>query len=211
MQDWNIKIGQLSSSIEKYALTAEIHKHRSTTLANRVKSIVETISKSNLNPATINDIRVKGCLSLLDVCFEEINVYFQILQQQDNALGKRVKRYGSDEETFSKWNETLQTCCEDLNLTSLEQIFDSSRDLEDFNTDVKNLNINLKNIVEKVVDLFGTPEQAIEAIQKLLNQQQSQRTQYKTQQSVKADKLFDAKAIRWEKEIGRGGNSLPNV
>ena len=207
MEIWNSKASQICISIANLAFTAEIHKRRSTTLAYRVKIIVETITTIDLTSVASN-LRVKGSLSLLDVLFEEINDYLQILQQKDNALARRVKRCGSDEETFSKWNETLKSCCEDLGLSSLENLFDASKDLEDFNIDMENLNADLKNILEKVVDVFGTPEQAIEAIQKLLQQQHTQRTQYKTQQAVKADKKFDIKSIRWEKEIGRGGNHL---
>ena len=173
MEIWNSKASQISLSISNLALTAEIHKRRTTTLAYRVKIIVETIATMDMT-SVVSNVHVKGSLALLDVSFEEINDYFLILQQKDNALGRRVKRYGSDEETFSKWNETLKTCCEDLNLTCLENLFDTNKDLEDFNGDMVNLNEGLKNIIEKVVDAFGTPEQAIEAIQKLLLQQHSE-------------------------------------
>ena len=205
MEIWNSKASQICISIANLAFTAEIHKRRTATLANRVKIIVETIATVVMT-SVAGSLRVKGSLSLLDVSLGEIEDYFHILQQKDNALGRRVKRFGSDEETFSKWNETLKSCCEDLSLTSLGYLFDANKDLEDFNGDMESLNADLRNIMEKVVDAFGLPEQAIEAIQKLLQQQHTQRTLYKTQQAVKADKIFDVKAIRWEKEIGRGGN-----
>jgi hypothetical protein len=79
--------------------------------------------------------------------------------------------------------------------------------LADFNQDVKDLQANLKDILEKVPGILGTVEAAVEANQKLLDRQQIDRTQYKTQQAVKAEKQFDPKLIRYEEIIGAGGKS----
>lgn len=207
MNDWLKECKKLSIKIEQDSLKTEIHKSRSKTLGLRVKSIFECIASLDPKLVNLNDTRVKACFSMLLVCFEEICDYFSLLLAYSKTLGKRVEKFGSDEEAFSKWNETLQTCAEELNLP-LEKIFDNDVDLDDFNRDMEDLNAKLKFILEKVVNLFGSVELAVEANQKLLAQQQTDRTLYKTQKAVKTETTFDTKAIKYEKVIGRGGRVM---
>lgn len=204
MNDWLEDCKRLCAKIEEYSSTTEIHKCRSKTLGKRVKDIHDCVVALDFTSININDTRVKGILSMLMVCLEEIRDFFSLLQKQDKHLGKRVEKFGSDEEAFCKWNETLQICVKDLNLP-LAGIFDGDVDLNDFNNDMEELNLKLKSILGKVINLFGSVEMAVEANQKLLAQQQTDRTQYKTQKDVKADKTFDTKAIKYEEVIGRGG------
>jgi hypothetical protein len=51
----------------------------------------------------------------------------------------------------------------------------------------------------------GAAETTLESGHQLLEKQQAERTEYKTQQAVKAEVNFDAGLIRYEKIIGRGG------
>ena len=75
---------------------------------------------------------------MLAATLEEIAEYFKSLQNTDKkAIGKRVIRYGCDEEMFMKWNETLQTRCRDLLLDFEDILFDGNQDLQDFNDDLE--------------------------------------------------------------------------
>lgn len=204
MEDWLSKNTQLCIEIQKYSLKTEIHKCRSATLAKRIKTLMDTIASSPPNTYSLSDLRTKSCLGMLSTALEEIRDFLKMLQKVDKTLGKRVNRYGSDEESFMKWNETLATCSRELKVTV---DFDQDVDLQDFNKDMEDLSIKLTVILEKVLHLFGSVELAVEANQKLLAQQQSDRTQFKTQRAVKADNVFDVKRIKYEKIIGRGGKS----
>ena len=141
---------------------------------------------------------------MLSATFEEICHYFKILQNIDKTLAKRVQSFGSDEEMFSKWNETLQVSLSGLRLPIADSIFDADKDLADFNRDFEHLQLNLFAIIQKVLDL----EVLIESSKKLISQQQADRTAYKTQQAVKSEKKFNPKLIRYEAIIGVGGNLL---
>ena len=110
------------------------------------------------------------------------------------------------QEMFHKWNETLQTCVTELDLASVIH-FDAGQDLENFNQDTAELIRNLKVILELAINSFGSVDAGLEASEKLLQQQQADRTQYHTQKAVKAEKIFDLKAIKYEKIIGQGGIS----
>ena len=120
-------------------------------------------------------------------------------------MGKRVMRFGSDEETFLKWDETLKTCGVGLQLVGDEQ-FDAAEDQHDFDQDMEYLQSNLIGNLSNVPGLIGTVEMAVEANQKLLEQQKTDRTQYKTQVAVKAENGFNVKLIKFEKIVGIGGN-----
>jgi hypothetical protein len=199
MQDWLVSAGKICKTIETLSSSPQIHKSKTITLAGRVKTVFDAISSSN----SINrsNVATAGYLSMLLATFEEIYSFLAILQKKDKALGKRVKRFGCDEETFSKWNETLETCCTGLGLVLETGLFDADLDLRDFSKDIEDLQLNL-------TEIFGPDTEknmTIEATEQLISQQQLGRTQYKTQQAVKAEKQFDVKLIRYEKIIGRGG------
>ena len=120
-------------------------------------------------------------------------------------MGKRVMRFGSDEETFLKWDETLKTCGVGLQLVGDEQ-FDAAEDQRDFDQDMEYLQSNLIGNLSNVSGLIGTVEMAVEGIQQLLEQQKADRSRYKTQVAVKAETSFKVKLIKFEKIIGIGGN-----
>ena len=168
MQDWLRNASEICASIETTALTTEIHKCRSKTLASRVMIVLKTIKTQDQKKFNLDVMATKASFSMLLATFGDIRDYFKILQKIDNALGKRVKRFGSDEESFSKWNETLLTCSADL---KLGLVSDLEQDLSDFNADMQDLQANLKTILEKVIDLYGSVELAVAANKKLLEQQ----------------------------------------
>jgi hypothetical protein len=206
MQDWTVQSSKFINEIASYSETVKIHKYRSKTVSDRVKNVYAAVVMLDLKASKANPLLIQGALAMLLVTFEEISDYFKLLQKEDNNLGKRVRSFGDDEEMFLKWNETLKTCCRDLGLALVDKLFDAILDLQDFNQDVTNLNVNLKGILEKVIGQLGTLELAVEASQKLLEKQQADRTQYKTQQAVKEELKFDPKLIRYEEIIGIGGN-----
>jgi hypothetical protein len=107
-----------------------IHKSRSKT-----KTVFEAITILDLDSIKMNDIATQGYLSMLLATLEEIFGYFSILRKKDKKLAKRVKRYGSDEETFYKWTETIQTCCFGVGLVLRDDLFDADQDFKDFNDD----------------------------------------------------------------------------
>ena len=205
MDEWISLRKDILDNIKTRSRTVVIHKSRSKTLCERIQTIIDTIiaTKSGLG---LDGIRVKSYVSILSATLEEIIVYLDLLQKRDATLGKRVSQYGDDEECFGKWNETLQTCCFELDLAVPSGLFDSAVDERDFDTDMGYLHRNLKDILGKVVNLVVPTEKAVEANEKLLDQQLSERLQQKTQKEAKSEKLFNKNAIRWEKLIGRGGN-----
>ena len=200
MQNWLSNSSSITNSIEKLSSSTVIHKSRATTLAFRVKTVMEAIASLGPSSINMNDAATQGYFSMLSATFEEICHYFKILQTIDKTLAKRVQSFGSDEEMFSKWSETLQACSGGLHLSVADSIFDADRDLADFNRDFEHLKLNLFDIIQKVLD--------VENSKKLLAQQQVDRTAYKTQQAVKSENKFDAKLIRYEAIIGAGGNLL---
>jgi hypothetical protein len=206
MQDWLESASKYGKSIDTLSPFVEIHKSRSKTLATRVKTMFDGITTLDPAKTNMNSIAVKGYLSMLLATLEEISVYFKILQKKDKGLGKRVKRFGADEETFCKWTETLQTCCLGVGLAFGNGLFDADQDSRDFNEDLEAIKQNL----QEIWGLAGATELDAEAGKELLEKQQGDRTEYKTQQAVKAEKQFDAKLIRYEKIIGRGGSQVPN-
>jgi hypothetical protein len=201
MQDWLEIATKYNKNIEICSSSTVIHKSRSKTLATRVKTVFDAITTVAPDSIKMNDIATKGYLSMLLATLEEISGYFTILHKKDKKLAKRVKRYGSDEETFSKWTETLQTCCYGVGLVFGDNLFDADQDSNDFNDDLDDLRLNMKEILR----LFGVAESTVDAGKELLAKQQADRTEYKTQQAVKAEITIDAKLIRYEKIIGRGG------
>ena len=193
--------------IKTLSMRVEIHQCKCQTLAKRVKSLVNSIAAKDANSFNLNDLHTKSCLSLLSVTFEEISDYFSILQVKDKMLERRVKRYGSDEETFGQWNLTLKTCFIDLWLPDVD-VFDASLDASDCNNDMQFLNENLQLIFSNSAGQTKVDEGVtVTGIQKMLVQQQTDRPQLKTLQEVKQEKVFDVKAIRYEKVIGKGGKS----
>jgi hypothetical protein len=204
MQDWLETASKYNKNIEICSSSTVIHKSRSKTLATRVKTVFDAINTVAPDSIKMNDIATKGYLSMLLATLEEISGYFTILQKKNKKLAKRVKRYGSDEETFLKWTETLQTCCFGVRLVFGDNLFDADQDLKDFNEDLDDLKLNMK----EVLSLFGGAETSDDAGKELLAKQQVDRTEYKTQQAVKAEKQFDVKSIRYESIIGRGGISV---
>jgi hypothetical protein len=201
MQDWLEAAGKLCNTIDTFSTFPEIHKARTKTLACRVKILFDTIASLDQTALKIENVATKGYLFMLMATFEEISLFFVILQKKDKILGKRVKRFGSDEESFSKWTETLQTCSTGLELVFEKAVFDAELDLRDFNQDMEALQLNLAEILVPVLGKgMGT-----DSIQKLLLLQQASRNQYKTQQAIKAEKTFDPKLLRYEEVIGRGG------
>ena len=207
MDSWISESRKLCEKIEKLSKTVEIHHCKCQTLAKRVKSLVNSIAAKDANSFNLNDLHIKGCLSLLSVTFEEISEYFSVLQVKDKTLERRVKRYGSDEETFGKWNMTFETCFDDLDLPNVD-VFDANQEASDFNNDMQFLNENLQLIFSNSAGLTKADEEvAVAGIQKMLVQQQTDRAQFKTLQEVKQEKVFDTKAIRFEKVIGKGGKS----
>jgi hypothetical protein len=207
MQDWLESVGKYTKNIDICSSSTVIHKARSKTLASRVKTVFDAITAIDPNSINMNDVATKGYFSMLLATFEEISGYFTILQKKDKKLSKRVKRYGSDEETFSKWIETLQTCCCGVGVVVGEGLFDQNQDLNDFNDDLNDLRLNMKEIL----GFFGAVERSVEAGKELLAKQQVDRTEYRTQQAVKVEFQFDIKLIRYEKIIGRGGKIYSNV
>ena len=206
MQDWISDCARLSKEIEKHAATVEIHKCRFNTLSRRVKTTFDIIASEDIHDIDTESSHQKITLKILLATYEEIADYLKLLQNFGNALEKRVKSFGSDEEMFLKWNETLRTCCIDLNLIIPSTVFDEDQDLGDFDADLQALIGNLGKIYNKSGNNSRSVEVDMEASQKLLNQQQVDRTQYKTQQAVKAEKQFDPKLLRYDKLIGVGGN-----
>ena len=206
MQDWLPNTTEICTLIETYSELTVIHKCRSKTLAKRVKIMFTATASVDPNTAKMNDTMTKGYFSMLLATLEEICDYLKILQTKDTPLGKRVINFGIDEELFSKWNETLQTCSRDLKLVVDDRLFDSDQDLQDFNQDLKDLLLKLRDILEIVPGVFETVELAVEGIQQLLEQQKADRSRYKTQVAVKAETSFKVKLIKFEKIIGIGGN-----
>ena len=205
MDGWIDAVRTYTSVIETYSTTAQIHKCRSQRLAVRVKRIFDAVAILDQGSINLKDIRVMGCLSMLLVTLEEIHDYFKILQQKDNTLAKRVKRFGSDDETFCKWNETLMTCFQELKLNCPDRVFDPEQDTIDYNHDMEDLKICRKSILEKDVAIIVSVGSAFEDNQRLLDQQHNCRSQYKTQVEMKSTSVFDVNAIRYEEIIGRGG------
>ena len=78
-------------------------------------------------------------------------------------------------------------------------------DLQDFNQDVQELQNSLIDIISKIPGMDVSVESAVKANQQLLLQQQIERTQYKTQRAVKAEKTFDPNLLRYDTIIGTGG------
>ena len=203
MDELNTILSGLSKSIEKNAATAKIHKSRSQTIATRVITIVKAINSNHSTIISDNDTTIKACFSMLVATMEEISDYFEILQKRGSTLGRRVKKSGSDEETFMKWNQTLLTCCSILDFAKVFDIFDPHQDLEDFNKDMEFLNENLKSILgnarQPLADL------PVRVNRTWLEKQQADRTLHKTQQNFREEKTFDPKLIRYENIIGSGG------
>ena len=206
MEQWTTLHKDMINGIQTKSVKAVIHMARSKTLANRVTTVFKTIEtiKSGL---ALDSIRIKSCFSMLSATLEEIAAYLDLLQKRDATLGKRVSQYGDDEECFCNWNETLQTCCEELRLAVPTDFFDAAADERDFNSDMKHLHHNLKEILAQYVNMLISPEKVVEANEKLLDQQLSGRSQSKTQKNVIAEKSFDNKKIVWEASIGRGGKN----
>ena len=150
---------------------------------------MEAIASLDTSSINMNDTATKGYFSMLSVTFEEICKYFKILRSIDKTLAKRVQSFGSDEEMFYKWNETLQLCSSELHLAVADSLFDADKDSADFNRDFEHLQLNLFAIIQKVVDV----EVLMESSKKLLSQQQTDRTAYKTQKAVKSESKFDYK------------------
>lgn len=200
MQQWLLNLETLQTTITTSTGFLKLHLARSKTLASRIKNIVEAMKTHDSG-----DTNHKAYYSMLLATLEEISDYFKLLQTKDNALGKRVMRYGCDEESFAKWNETLQTCSLDLNLGLDVRLFDENQDLRDFELDLETLRVDLKSILEKVLESGESADSILKANQKLLNQQQNDRTQYRTLQATKAEKTFDPKLLRYEEIIGSGG------
>jgi hypothetical protein len=204
MQDWLETASKYNKNIEICSSSTVIHKSRSKTLATRVKTVFVALTSIDPNTVKMNDIATKGYLSMLLATLEEISGYFTILQKKDKRLAKRVRRYGSDEETFSKWTETLQTCCSGVGLVFGDNLFDADQDSKDFNDDLDDLRLNMK----EVLGMSGSVETTLESGHQLLQKQQADRTEYKTQKAVKAEIIIDANLIRYNKIIGRGGISV---
>ena len=165
---------EIINRIHISSVKVAIYKARSKTLAYRVAVVynhIETI-KSGL---ALDNIQVKSCLSIFSATLEEIFGYLDLLRNLDATLGKRVSQYGDDEECFCKWNETLQTCCEELDLIVPSDLFDAASDERDFDIDMKHLHHNLKNILARYVSMLMSPEKVIEANEKLLNQKLTER------------------------------------
>jgi hypothetical protein len=202
MQDWLETAIKYNKIIEICSSSTVIHKSRSKTLASRIKTVFEAITTLDPDSIKMSDVAARGYLSMVLATLEEISGYFSILQKKDKKLSKRVKRYGSDEETFSKWTETLQTCCFGIGLVFRDDLFDENQDSKDFNDDLDDLRLNMKEILGLGA---GAAETTLESGHQLLEKQQAERTEYKTQQAVKAEVNFDAGLIRYEKIIGRGG------
>lgn len=116
MKEWLSNAFETCTTVQTYSMTTQIHRYRSRTLGKRVKIVFKAALALEPNTINMNDISNQGYCSILLASFEEIGDYFRILQTKDKALGRRVMRFGCDEESFSKWNETLKTCSEGLSL-----------------------------------------------------------------------------------------------
>ena len=206
MEKWTTLHKDIIIGIQTKSVKVVIHMARSKTLANRVTTVFKTIETTKSGLA-LDSVRVKSCISMLSATLEEILVYIDLLQKRDATLGKRVSQYGDDEECFCKWNESLQTCCDELSLAVPTDLFDASADERDFYIDMKHLHHNLKEILAQYVNMLLSPEKVVDANEKLLDQQLTERSQSKTQKKVIVEKSFDKKKIVWEAIIGRGGKN----
>ena len=133
----------------------------------RVRTVCDAIMP-DLTGANIEKLKPNSSLVMLLATFEEIAEYLKILLKFDILLERQVKSFGSDEEKFLKWNETLRTCCIDLDLHFKSELFDENQDLRDFDQDLKELVGNLKIIFGNTSGESGI---AVDATKKLLGQQ----------------------------------------